>query len=72
MSLHDEAAATLRGWTAPDSEQERLRSAYVGHLDAHPDGEQRACFPAHLTAGAADQPRRSQRRPPGRQQIVNH
>lgn len=52
MSLHAEAAATLRAWHAPDAGQERLRAAYVDHLAAHPDGEQRACFPAHLTAGA--------------------
>lgn len=52
MSLHAEARATLAAWRAPDDEQERLRAAYVAHLDAHPDGEQRSCFPAHLTAGA--------------------
>lgn len=52
MSLHVEAAATLRGWRAPDPEQERLRTAYVAHLDAHPDGERRSCVPDHLTAGA--------------------
>ncbi|KQT91562.1 hypothetical protein ASG49_11130 [Marmoricola sp. Leaf446] len=52
MTLHAEARATLAGWTAPDAEQERLRASYVAHLDAHPDGERRACFPDHLTAGA--------------------
>ncbi len=52
MTLHDEAAATLRGWRPPDPEQELLRTSYVDHLAAHPDGERRGCFPAHLTAGA--------------------
>ena len=51
-ALRDDALATLRHWVAPDPGQERLRRAYVDHLDAHPDGTERACHPAHLTAGA--------------------
>ena len=51
MSLHSDALATLRGWSAPSEEQERLRASYVAHLEAHPDGLTRACFPAHVTAG---------------------
>lgn len=49
--LHADALATLRGWVAPDADQERLRAAYVGHLEQHPDGARRSCFPDHLTAG---------------------
>jgi 8-oxo-dGTP pyrophosphatase MutT (NUDIX family) len=51
-ALHAEALATLRGWTPPDAGQEALRTRYVAHLEARADGEQRSCFPAHLTAGA--------------------
>ena len=51
MSLHDQALATLRRWTAPSADQEALRTRYVTHLEAHPDGERRSCFPAHLTSG---------------------
>ena len=49
--LHQAALATLREWVAPSADQEVLRARYVAHLEAHPDGERRACFPAHLTAG---------------------
>ena len=51
MTLHAAALATLRGWVAPSADQEALRVRYVAHLEAYPDGERRACFPAHLTAG---------------------
>jgi ADP-ribose pyrophosphatase YjhB (NUDIX family) len=51
VTLHADALATLRGWVAPTPDQEALRSRYVTHLEAHPHGEQRSCFPAHLTAG---------------------
>lgn len=51
MSLHADALDTLTTWSAPDSTQERLRTRYVEHLLAHPDGTARSCFPAHLTAG---------------------
>ncbi len=49
--LHDDALATLRGWTAPDAGQEALRTSYVGHLERNRDGTRRSCFPDHLTAG---------------------
>lgn len=49
--LHADALATLRRWQAPDEEQERLRAMYVAHLERHPDGARRTCFPDHLTAG---------------------
>ena len=51
MSLHADALAALGSWTAPDAAQESLRARYVAHLEAHPDGLQRGCFPDHLTAG---------------------
>lgn len=50
--LHADALAVLRGWQAPDAGQERLREEYVAHLERHPDGMTRGCFPDHLTAGA--------------------
>jgi 8-oxo-dGTP pyrophosphatase MutT (NUDIX family) len=52
VSLHADATAVLAGWTAPDAEQERLRTAYVDHLRAHPDALARSCAPDHLTASA--------------------
>jgi 8-oxo-dGTP pyrophosphatase MutT (NUDIX family) len=51
-SLPADAVAVLEAWPAPDDEQARLRSSYLLHLAAHPDGCARSCFPAHLTAGA--------------------
>ena len=52
MSLHADALAVLRGWSAPDDRQERLRREYVDHLEQHADGMERTCFPDHVTAGA--------------------
>lgn len=49
---HADALATLAGWTAPDADQERLRTAYVDHLRAHPGGVLKDGSPAHLTASA--------------------
>ena len=51
-ALHADALAVLSGWLAPTLEQERLRSSYVDLLTTRPDACDRACFPAHLTAGA--------------------
>lgn len=48
--LHSEAATTLGAWSAPDESQERLRTAYLEHLQRHPDGVAKAGPPAHLTA----------------------
>ncbi len=48
--LHEDALSLLRAWTPPDRAQDRLRSRYVAHLEVHPDGLSRSCFPAHLTA----------------------
>ena len=51
MTAYDDALAVLAGWRAPTGAQEALRAAYVAHLEAHPDGLYRSCFPDHLTAG---------------------
>ena len=48
--LHEDALALLRAWTAPDAVQEEVRRRYVAHLEAHPDGLSRTCFPDHITA----------------------
>jgi 8-oxo-dGTP pyrophosphatase MutT (NUDIX family) len=50
VTLHADALAALRGWSAPSSDQEALRQRYVAHLEAHPDGLTRDCRPDHLTA----------------------
>jgi 8-oxo-dGTP pyrophosphatase MutT (NUDIX family) len=51
-ALREDALTALRGWGAPDEEQERLRQELVDHLEAHADGLSRADHPDHLTAGA--------------------
>jgi 8-oxo-dGTP pyrophosphatase MutT (NUDIX family) len=51
-ALHADAVRVLTGWVAPDDDQERLRTAYLEHLRGHPDGLDRSCVPAHLTASA--------------------
>lgn len=48
--LHADATAALEGWSAPDPHQERLRTAYLAHLEAHPAGVAKAGPPDHLTA----------------------
>lgn len=48
--LHADATRVLTGWAAPDADQERLRTAYLGHLRDHHDAVWQACVPAHLTA----------------------
>ena len=48
--LHADALRVLATWSAPDAAQEALRTAYLAHLDAHPDGVWRTCVPSHLTA----------------------
>jgi 8-oxo-dGTP pyrophosphatase MutT (NUDIX family) len=61
-ALHGDALATLRSWTGPTPDQERLRARYVTHLEAHDpaagastgpgagSGVFRDCVPDHLTA----------------------
>ena len=51
-ALHNDALATLRAWRPGDARQESLRTMYVDHLDAHPDGTTRDCPGAHVTTGA--------------------
>ena len=50
MTAHAEALSALRDWTPPTTDQGALRSRYVAHLEAHPDGLSRGCRPDHLTA----------------------
>jgi 8-oxo-dGTP pyrophosphatase MutT (NUDIX family) len=50
VTLHDDALAVLRAWTPPSPAQAALRDRYVVHLEAHPDGLARECYPDHLTA----------------------
>jgi 8-oxo-dGTP pyrophosphatase MutT (NUDIX family) len=52
VSLYADALDVLDHWNAPDEQQERLRAAYLDHLEAHHDGLWRSAFPDHLTAGA--------------------
>ncbi len=49
-SLHHDALTQLVRWVAPSADQEALRRRYLTHLAAHPDGLDRVCRPAHLTA----------------------
>lgn len=48
--LHADACTVLEQWTAPDADQERLRTAYLAHLARHADGVAKAGPPEHLTA----------------------
>lgn len=50
MTLHADALAVLRGWSAPSSAQETARRRFVDHLERHPDGTTRECRPDHVTA----------------------
>lgn len=52
MTLHSSATAVLTRWHPPDPAQEALRTHYLDHLDAHPDGWSRDCAGAHLTASS--------------------
>lgn len=48
--LHADAVAAIGAWSAPDTDQERLRKAYLTHLETHADGVAKAGPPDHLTA----------------------
>ncbi|WP_404381310.1 NUDIX hydrolase [Knoellia locipacati] len=48
--LHADALQVLSTWAAPDADQDRLRTAYLAHLERHPDGVAKAGPPEHLTA----------------------
>ncbi|MDI3389233.1 NUDIX hydrolase [Streptomyces sp. B-S-A8] len=51
MSLHDDANLVLKAYEQ-GGEQAELRTAYLDHLAAHPDGMWKACEAGHLTASA--------------------
>lgn len=53
MSLRSDARSVLSTWTAPDPEQEELRTSYLAHLESHEDAMWRSCLPGHLTASTA-------------------
>ncbi|HSE09197.1 MAG TPA: NUDIX domain-containing protein [Nocardioidaceae bacterium] len=49
-ALHEDALRLLRAWSPPHAAQEAVRRRYVTHLESHPDGLRRGCFPDHITA----------------------
>lgn len=51
MTLHADALATLREWSAPTPEQQEICDRLVAHLGSTPDGMWRSSYPDHLTAG---------------------
>jgi len=48
--LHADAVRALGAWTAPDAGQERLRTAYLAHLEEGPAAVAKAGVRDHLTA----------------------
>ncbi|HEV2781350.1 MAG TPA: NUDIX domain-containing protein [Actinophytocola sp.] len=52
MSLHADALSTLYAWRPPRRDQESLRQAFLGFLEARPDACRRSCVPGHITASA--------------------
>lgn len=48
--LHADIVRVLDGWTAPDAGQERLRTAYLAHLEDGPATVAKAGVRDHLTA----------------------
>jgi 8-oxo-dGTP pyrophosphatase MutT (NUDIX family) len=58
VSLHADALAVLRAWSAPSPAQETARRRFVDHLERNPDGMGRGCRPDHVTASVMvlDQP----------------
>ena len=52
MSLHADAMSTLASYDPVDAHQARLRTEFLGLLDAREDAVWRSCAPDHLTAGA--------------------
>ncbi|TDD89370.1 NUDIX domain-containing protein [Actinomadura rubrisoli] len=52
--MYADAVRVLRGWSAPDADQERVRLEFLRHLEEHPaDGLWRECAAGHLTASTA-------------------
>ncbi|MGH8827188.1 MAG: NUDIX hydrolase [Jiangellaceae bacterium] len=52
MTSWADAHAVLTSWAAPDPIQAQLRNDFVEYLERHPDGLDRGCAPAHITASA--------------------
>jgi 8-oxo-dGTP pyrophosphatase MutT (NUDIX family) len=52
VTLRDDARDVLTRWSAPDVEQERLRSLYLEHVERPDDALSRECHPDHLTTSA--------------------
>ena len=52
MTVHADARAVLGRWPAPTPAQNALRAAFADFLDTHPDGADRSCRVAHVTASA--------------------
>lgn len=50
--LYADAVATLAAWRPEEPDQESLRHAFLGFLEALPDSCARACVPGHITASA--------------------
>lgn len=50
-TLHADAVHRLEQWHPTVGRQARLRTRFLDHLTAHPDGMQRTCLPDHVTAG---------------------
>lgn len=53
MTLRDNAAAVLSGWSAPTPEEEALREEFLAHVRKYDDAMLRECVPGHLTATTA-------------------
>lgn len=51
-ALHESAVATLRGWTAPDPDQDAVRAEYLKLLLGDRPCLRKPDLPDHLTAGA--------------------
>lgn len=52
LALRDDAQRVLDRWTAPDPQQDQLRTELLAHCAAHPDALWKQGPPAHLTASA--------------------
>ena len=52
LALRDDAMLRLDAWSAPDAQQESLRTDLLAHCAQHPDALWKQGPPAHLTASA--------------------
>jgi 8-oxo-dGTP pyrophosphatase MutT (NUDIX family) len=48
----NDAIASLRRWTAPDTDQDMLRRSFLTLLTTRRDATERSCLPEHLTASS--------------------